>query len=438
MLTFNLGKSDRVSLRKGIASGRISPAQLSVMSSTDLASEHLKHEIELAEKEALEHSILQKIVAPRTKITHKGLESIEDINGNVQQPDRQREEQEQRMERERLARVRSMSMTRDRASPMLSESPTTISASWGQPLHSPLTSLPRGIEPSNISSPTIISASHSIFSPPSEIMAPPDTALALTDLINIDDDTPQDTSDSLKVVDPNEFTSSKQSGSKPDLPTETITPSGPSPFALSLPPVPAVNPVIKEELASDEKSKVETELINQNSAAPENMDDDAVDMEIEGEQSEDPDFDMFLDPDKDKEQDLSVVSNPAKPLTLDTLPRIWSGAVREIFSYMSLPDFFPIFQIVMPLDSLIPLAPSVFATQIGGRIIDDAPQLWKQLFPTAEVRIDGRVPVDKSSQYLLTNRLNFSKELIAVCFSAQTASDPSIYNELINYLISKG
>ena len=79
MLQFNLPKTDRVALRKGIATGKISPAQLNVMSSTDLADEHTKHEIEVAEKEALAHSILQKITAPLAKMTHKGYETIEDV-----------------------------------------------------------------------------------------------------------------------------------------------------------------------------------------------------------------------------------------------------------------------------------------------------------------------------------------------------------------------
>jgi hypothetical protein len=48
------------------------------MSSTDLADEETKQSIKIAEKEALEHSILQKTKAPRAKITHKGMVDIEE------------------------------------------------------------------------------------------------------------------------------------------------------------------------------------------------------------------------------------------------------------------------------------------------------------------------------------------------------------------------
>ncbi|KIY51834.1 hypothetical protein FISHEDRAFT_29202, partial [Fistulina hepatica ATCC 64428] len=69
MLQFNLSKKDRVQLHKRIVSGQISPKEISLMSSTDLADEGTKQSIKMAEKEALEHSILQKTTAPHAKIT---------------------------------------------------------------------------------------------------------------------------------------------------------------------------------------------------------------------------------------------------------------------------------------------------------------------------------------------------------------------------------
>ncbi|EEB97061.1 hypothetical protein MPER_03698, partial [Moniliophthora perniciosa FA553] len=68
-LQFNLSKPDRVMIHKRIASAQITPKELSGMSSTDLANEELKQSIKIAEQEALEHSILQKITAPRAGIT---------------------------------------------------------------------------------------------------------------------------------------------------------------------------------------------------------------------------------------------------------------------------------------------------------------------------------------------------------------------------------
>jgi len=48
------------------------PQEMSTMSSTDLANEETKQSIKIAEKEALEHSILTPTTVPRAKITHKG------------------------------------------------------------------------------------------------------------------------------------------------------------------------------------------------------------------------------------------------------------------------------------------------------------------------------------------------------------------------------
>ena len=102
MLSFNLSKQDRVVLHKRIASSHIEPRELATMSSTDLASEEAKEIIRQAEQEALAHSILKKTLLPRAKITHKGLEDIEDVNDAARREEREREqEEEERIERER-------------------------------------------------------------------------------------------------------------------------------------------------------------------------------------------------------------------------------------------------------------------------------------------------------------------------------------------------
>ena len=67
-LQFNLSKPDRVVIHQRIISGGLSTKEISVMSSTDLTDEDTKQSIKLAEKEALEHSILQKQMVPRLKM----------------------------------------------------------------------------------------------------------------------------------------------------------------------------------------------------------------------------------------------------------------------------------------------------------------------------------------------------------------------------------
>ncbi|KIK31933.1 hypothetical protein CY34DRAFT_102496, partial [Suillus luteus UH-Slu-Lm8-n1] len=69
MLDFNLSKPDRVVIHKRISSSSITPKELALMSSTDLANEETKQSIKILEKESLEHSILQKSTVPRAKIT---------------------------------------------------------------------------------------------------------------------------------------------------------------------------------------------------------------------------------------------------------------------------------------------------------------------------------------------------------------------------------
>lgn len=82
MLTFNLEKADRETLRRRIAMGDLTAEALSVMTNAELASEQQKKEIEHAHQESLQHSILDAsgVDRPIRKITHKGEEEIEDIS----------------------------------------------------------------------------------------------------------------------------------------------------------------------------------------------------------------------------------------------------------------------------------------------------------------------------------------------------------------------
>src|SRR5438552_7425515 len=109
MLHFNLSKPDRAVLHKRIASLNITPKEISLMSSTDLADEETQQSIKIAEKESLEHSILQKTKVPLAKITHKGLQEIEDLNGGarIEREIEREQEEEERRGRERVARQRA-------------------------------------------------------------------------------------------------------------------------------------------------------------------------------------------------------------------------------------------------------------------------------------------------------------------------------------------
>lgn len=90
----------------------------------------------------------------------------------------------------------------------------------------------------------------------------------------------------------------------------------------------------------------------------------------------------------------------------------------------------------MPLDSTIPQEVGVTARQIGGKSLGDQAS-WSILFPVDHLRIDGRVPVDKSGLYLTQMRLNPNKELLAVAFSPDAESSIA-FDTLSRHLIAKG
>lgn len=92
----------------------------------------------------------------------------------------------------------------------------------------------------------------------------------------------------------------------------------------------------------------------------------------------------------------------------------------------------------MPLDSAIPKEVAVIARQAGGRTLDSDSPLWQALFPSKELRIDGRVPVEKSAQYLTQVRLNPSKELVAAAFSPTPGFSSDGFHALKDHLLSKG
>lgn len=91
----------------------------------------------------------------------------------------------------------------------------------------------------------------------------------------------------------------------------------------------------------------------------------------------------------------------------------------------------------MPLDSTIAQETPVVARQVGGRGLEATSLLWHTLFPADLLRIDGRVPVNTSSEYLLQMRMNSMKELIAVALSPSTEPDSIGYKNLSDYLVGK-
>ena len=450
-INFNLSKPDRVMIHKRIASADIAASELSTMSSTDLANEETKISIKQAEKEALEQTILQQTLFPRTKITHKGLQDIEmdEVHGQfgvvyamerAQQDKEQREEQERR-ERERLARLqnaeeqkkirqRQLSLSIPPESPIAPNmTPTTLNNDglWGGPPPLPI---------------------H--VSETADASAPGEGEMSLTDLINLDDEDgrtgsvpPQSavSTDAQTFASPVDATFSTPFG-EPASPAQRDRQRAPS-FDLnalwSQPRKPRDETSAKEDGRSGSPSP-EASVVHANAtgspAKLDGEDDNGDEMELESleAEAEDKDFDMFLDDRSPSVEKMSAAASTT-PRAVEDFDIVWNGKVRfQAFLFLYL---LTVLQVSMPLDSTIPQDTSLVARQIGGKPIQSDSPLWHTLFPTDLLRIEGRVPIDKSLQYLLQMRLNPVKELCAVALSPVDEASEKGFKTFCDFLISK-
>lgn len=344
MLQFNLPKPDRIQLHKDIAQGRITPAQLNVMSSTDLADERTKHEIKVAEKESLEHSILQRVTAPRAKITHKGFEEIEDQSGAKRAADTARDEEEQRMamerrERERLARLRAA--VQKEGSPTTPVDPSLSTPAiekgpndqaWGAPPAVPSHALQDA--PSQNTDATNRPQSRPLFVPSASDFSTGDEGLDLADLIHIDEDVPPQ--DVPPSSNPQERMSEQLSaGVVASTASPVVTsPSGPSPFA---PAKPAESPRrtsfdLNALWTQPGETGSSNEAEGTNTEAP---GDPESFQDCPTEERREEAFGEVMDIEVDEDQDLDAMLEKAEqqaekhemPIDLSILSKVWEGQV---------------------------------------------------------------------------------------------------------------
>jgi len=349
-------------LHKRVSSGQVAPTKLATMSSTELASQEQQESIKQAEQEALEHSILVKATVPRAKITHKGLQDIEDVNEDslvAKQREREQEMAEQERERERLARLRTVqpqshmhsnppSASAPPESPVVPSSASGAApASWGAPPPVPTTQAP-------------------------DLAPTMDTELNLGDFIHMDDE-PSDSASApiASPVAPNLPASSSESsatgqGQGQQGVSTAIT--GISPFAPSKPDMPPrasfdLNALWSAPAPPNEDGSASGEGTDANDGG------DAMDLgtppppaeevssrggelayeggterggaEHEGEGGDDLDFAMFLgqeEEEKDKERDkeketAGLASRPDPQVVFEGLPHVWSGIVSRRLSF---------------------------------------------------------------------------------------------------------
>ena len=362
-LDFNLKKPDRAALHKRIVTSAIPPVALAHMSSTDLASEAERESIKQAEQESLEHSILQKVIAPRTKVTHKGLQDIEDIDGRPVARDVDLEiEEEERRERERTARMRMRSGTLTSVSGSVPpESPIVpdhaSSVTWGGPPPVPLHLQQSPVSPLATDRPSSFAQAQSELLTPTSGQV--EGELNLADLINIDDDG----HDSVMVVDASPAPAGAGANAEDGPESSTIgvpqspvvsqsaRPTGISPFAvntsqpdLTIRPSFDLNSVWSAPGLSPKRPDNNEEVIGGPDESEEPMEppsdmgkelelkDPFVDDDIlGGAAADDKDFDMFLEADPDVDS-RSASANPppdalAKEPSFRELPQVWLGSV---------------------------------------------------------------------------------------------------------------
>lgn len=345
MLQFNLSKVDRVIIHQRITSGNISPKEISLMSSTDLADEETKQSIKIAEKEALEHSILQKSTAPRAKITHKGLQDIEVVNGEassaneIERHREQEQEEEERRERERMARLRTVQRQRTASVSVPPESPTVLqspSEQWGAPPPVPLHAMspPDEAASSATSRAPFFTNTSPLSAEPSSFSEP---ELNLADLINIDDD--QETAAGMTSSSPPSrpaiLKAAEPVSSSTDTPFPAPVLTGISPFAAR-PRAPSFDLNALWNAPKNERSTTPTEAIPPaTTASTEVQSHDSNDkdenMDIESQEANDQDFDMFLE---EKEPEAPAASQEATPQNVEALPSVWSGKVSFFHYYI--------------------------------------------------------------------------------------------------------
>lgn len=294
MLTFNVGQSDRVLLRKGIGIGEISATELSEMSSADLANEQIKQDMEKAAQEALQQSILKEQTAlPRAKITHKGEEIIE---SNTSEDLRAVRDEEERQRVRTHLRVRTGSILQGPESAAMSSAAGMSSSIFGEnrPIDvqdGTLTSPDKPFSPDGVPLPTITSP----LSPVVTVFGPPVTSSPIQE--------------TMSPVD--------EIGGPSIKKLHTSRPS----FDL--------NALWSNTTRRDSK----TDDVVDNDVGVRGDDEGEEAMDLDEDQPGDQDFGMFLD---DVEEKNNAVPVPPKSTTpplspeekLETLPTVWSGEVR--------------------------------------------------------------------------------------------------------------
>jgi Transcription factor S-II (TFIIS), central domain len=330
MLSFNLSQPDRHHLRRSIGNHTLPALQLSQMSSVDLANEQTKQQIEAANRESLEHSILtQRPVAARAKITHKGEEIIEDLVGDdIGRRIRDEEQRDSEREREREKGAR------ERTKMLPPQPPTPKEPSFQGPQdilarqHNAASQMAAQIQAQARRPPPLATSS-------SLMDAAAEPSFKLDDLIAIDlpDDSPPQESTSLDSDSKISTSTSPAMHMKPDGSAVPVADSSPSPASRSASF--DLNHVWSGA-SSEHPAQGSSGSPILSARADDARDPPSIDIDL-GAAADDEDFDMFLDqPDAIAAAPLQSVPE-AERAVFEALPIVWSGTVSVFFDSAYIP-----------------------------------------------------------------------------------------------------
>jgi len=298
------------------------------MSNIDLASEHLKQQIEAANRESLEHSILTERPMsglPRAKMTHKGEEVIEDMDLRDEDFGRRiREEEEREWEREKMVkergRERRMSMG------MGMQGPQEILAQAARRAG--------GEEQARPSASPIVEK----HAAAATMTTPTDSGMKIDELINIDIDIPEENAEGKNEQPPMEgITDTNIATPMPPILTSLTTSTSPLTSPTTQTPTSAFN---LNSLWSASPTAVDAPTFPQGASASPTIpvtttdptrEPPSIDIDL-GTAAHDEDFDMFLDDHQAEGVDTStpLLSGPeAEKAMFDSLPVVWSGSVCQ-------------------------------------------------------------------------------------------------------------
>ncbi|KAH7335510.1 transcription factor S-II, central domain-containing protein [Rhizoctonia solani] len=394
MLNFNLGKKDRKELRQSIRVGRISPDELSRMSSIDLANSQAQQEAHKLAEEAMNHSILQVRTAPLRKITHKGEQVIE-----------QSQEEENWRIQEEAAQERERELQRSRSNTIGSANDGDKPRVWS------LSDSYTGVTESEAASGQAVRPPEKAFDPASAVFS-----------VDFDGDGP-----TLHEHGPP--TPPGLSG-EPTTSVQGVLGDGlqmASPTSTSVSPL-AQNFSLDGIFGSSEPTTSMWNNIRESEgsvSAHSHMGDDTV------APPDDADFDAFITVDEDEVPRTTLKEEPVASALADPplsdhrsslahIKTIWRGHVG--MPSMSDPSRMIQFQ-------------SDFK-QVAGAPFHDIDANRKSLFPASLFEIIGRVPTSQAINYLVSMRLNPTKELFA-CVLAPNEDDKAAYFELHRILLGK-